>query len=384
MEEEDIKYVLFSPERIDFEGFFYMDDNFYMKKVLSLASMGRGYVSPNPMVGALIVLDGKIIGRGFHKVFGGPHAEIEARYRLKGECLDRATLYVNLEPCCHFGKTPPCVDFIIQSGIKRVVIGTLDPNPLVNGKGVRKLKSAGVATEVGIMKEECLRLNEVYFKFITKKKPFVVLKIAQTIDGRIATKEFHSKWITGEESLKMVHKIRKEYDSILVGINTVIKDDPELTVRKIKSRKKKRFILDTKCRIPLTARLLHLNDSENTVIITTEHAPENKIKKIKDLGAEIWTMPESREGDLDIEKVLLRMAKRGVASVVVEGGKKVFTSFLKRGEFDRVVTFIAPKIFGSGVESVGDLGIVDIDDAITFRDFKWYKSGSEIVFDGRR
>ena len=208
-----------------------MNDIYYMRRVLKLALKGTGKVSPNPRVGALLVRNGEILSEGYHAYFGGPHAEVTALSKRKSAKKTDDTLYVNLEPCDHQGKTPPCTELIINSGVRRVVIGALDPNPMVHGKGVKRLREAGIDTRLGVLERDCIKLNEAYFKSITSKKPFITLKIAQTLDGKIATDQGHSRWISSEASRRWVHRMRNENDAILVGVNTVILDDPELTVR---------------------------------------------------------------------------------------------------------------------------------------------------------
>ena len=360
-----------------------MDDSFFMKKVLGLAKRGTGRVNPNPRVGALVVKDGEILSEGYHGFFGGPHAEINALSKLTSEECKNSTLYVNLEPCVHFGKTPPCTDTILQSGIKRIVVGTVDPNPAVKGKGIQELKRAGIEVCVGVLEKECSRLNESYFKYITKKKPFVTLKIAQTLDGKIATTQGYSRWITSEGSRRLVHRMRRESDAILVGVNTVLTDDPELTVRLIRGDNVRRIVLDGLLRIPVEARVLHHPDPLNTVIATTQKAPSDKIRVLDKMGVTLWIFDSNRNGMIDFSDLLEKMAEERISSVLVEGGKTVFTSVLRTGEVDRVVVFIAPKFFGKGIDVFGDLSIDSPRDAITFREMSWRRKGSDMVFDGR-
>ncbi len=359
-----------------------MDDIFFMKRVLQLAKRGSGKVSPNPMVGAVIVKNGKILSEGYHAFFGGLHAEVNALRKLKDDETRGSTLYVNLEPCSHYGKTPPCTDAIIEAGIKRVVVGMVDPNPLVHGRGIEKLKKAGIEIRTIILEKQSVELNESYIKYITKHRPFVTLKIAQTLDGKIATSGGLSRWITGEKSRRFVHKMRRESDAVLVGVNTVIVDDPQLTVRMIPGRGKRRIILDSRLRIPLEAKVLHHSDPQNTVVVTTDQSPSNKVKILKKMGVTVWVI-EKVDGMVDLSLLWEKMADEGIASLLVEGGRRIFTSILRQGHADRVIVFFAPKIFGEGIGSIGDLGIDSPDEAIVFKKTRWYKKGNDMVFEGK-
>ncbi len=352
----------------------------FMKKVLRLAEKGSGRVSPNPLVGALVVKNGKILSQGFHHHFGGPHAEAVALNKLDRSATRDSTLYVNLEPCVHQGKTPPCVDKIIDYGIGKVVIGIEDPNPLVKHKGIEKLQTAGIKVELGIREKECREINEAFIKSVTKHKPFVTLKIAQTLDGKIAQSGGESKWITSEKARQSVHRMRKAADCILVGVNTVIKDNCNLTVRMVRGNGGKRIILDSKLRIPLHAKVLTDLDRKNTIVVTTTKAPEKKKEEIRQKGSTVWIVDENEEGRVNIEKVLKKIFKNSMISVLVEGGKEVFTSFLKQEEVDKLVIFIAPRIFGSGIESFGQLEKTLSADSFT--DIQWQKMGKEIIFKG--
>ena len=355
-----------------------------MKRALRLARKGTGKVSPNPRVGAVLVKDRKIISEGHHERFGGAHAEINALSKIENRRIKGGTLYTNLEPCCHQGKTPPCTEFLIESGIHSVVIGVVDPNPLVNGKGIRRLRQAGIDVRVGIMEKECIRLNEAYFTYITQKKPFVTLKIAQTLDGKIATDRGLSRWITGETSRRQVHRMRSENDAVLVGVNTVIADDPELSVRSVRGRNPRRIILDSRLRIPLQSRVLADSNSQNTVVATTSRAPSDKIKKLHQMGVGVWILKSSIDGAVDLPALWKKMAKEGITSVLVEGGKEVFTSILNTGDADRIVVFISPKVFGRGIDAFGELDVPSPDRAVTFEEIVWHRRGSDIIFEGRR
>jgi len=352
----------------------------YMKRALQLAKKGMGKVSPNPLVGAVVVKKDLILAEGYHAFFGGPHAEAAALQKLDASQAENSTLYVNLEPCVHQGKTPPCADKIIEYGISKVVMGMEDPNPLVKGKGIEKFRSAGIEVEVGIMEKQCRELNEAFVKSITQQSPFVTLKIAQTLDGKIARETGESKWITSERARKTVHAMRKAADCILVGVNTVIQDNCRLTVRRVKGKGGKRIILDSKLRIPLNVNVLTDDNVSNTVIVTTKKAPENKIESIKKTGASVWIVDENNKGTVSIESLLNQMYENGIISVLVEGGKKVFTSFLKQNKVDKIVIFIAPRVFGPGIESFGRLG--NSLSPNSFTRIQWQKRGEEMIFKG--
>lgn len=360
-----------------------MDDRFLMKRVLTLAKKGAGKVSPNPQVGALVVKNNAILSEGYHAYFGGPHAEVAALSKLGLDESRDSTLYVNLEPCTHFGKTPPCTDRIIQSKVRRVVVGAVDPNVLVRGKGIRTLQDSGIEVKVGILADACTRLNESYFKFITKKKPFITLKIAQTLDGKIATLQGNSQWITSESSRRQVQRMRKESDAVVVGVHTVIRDDPQLTIRLVPEGRLRRIILDSRLRIPLESRVLHHADPQNTIVVTTQKAPREKRQLLKNRGITVWTVGEDAKGRVDLIEFFKESAKRDIASLLVEGGREVFTSMLQTGEVDRVVIFIAPKLFGRGLDSLGTLDIQTPAEAVVFKESRWFHRDTDMVFEGR-
>jgi len=302
-------------------------DTDYMLKCLSLARRGRKWVSPNPMVGAVLVKNGEIIASAYHSHFGGLHAEAKV-LKKAGQKAKGATLYVNLEPCVHHGKTPPCVDAIIAAGVKKVVVGSLDPNPLVNGKGVRKLRQAGVLVAVGTRRGACVQLNRKFFKYIETGLPWVTLKLAQTADGFIAQKNGFSKWITGPRAGRFVHELRAEHDAILVGANTVIADDPHLTLHGVKGRQPWRVVLDSKGRIPRDARVLNDKFKDRTLILAN-----------------------CRDA---IKRVPTELAQQNISSILVEGGAQVADSFLKAGLIDEFYLFTAPQKFGEGLKTFAD------------------------------
>ena len=315
----------------------------WMRLALSLAKKGEGKVSPNPMVGAVLVKNGKLIAKGYHRYFGGPHAEVEAIQRAKDKARG-CTLYVTLEPCSHYGKTPPCTQAIIRAGIRRVVIATLDPNPINSGRGVQELKKAGIETELGVCEEEATKVNEAFFKFMKKKIPFVVVKVASSLDGKIATSKGESKWITGQKAREFAHRLRDKMDAILVGINTVISDDPSLLAPSKDSLA--RVILDSKLRIPLNSKILKNQDKADTFIFTTSKADRQKLCELKSRGIKVAIVKEDQDGRVDLEEVLKKLASLEIMILLVEGGGKVIGSFFDKGLVDKLFLFLAPRIIG--------------------------------------
>ena len=357
-------------------------DEYYMRRALSLARRGESWVSPNPMVGAVIVRKNRIIGEGYHKRFGDNHAEINAIAR-SSEPITGATIYVNLEPCAHFGKTPPCIDRLISHKPARVVIGTADPNPLVSGRGIDALTRHGIKTTTGVLAEECRRLNERFFTFIQTGVPFITVKFAQTLDGRIATWTGQSRWISSEKSLKFAHKLRSSHDAVLIGVNTLIRDDPELTVRLIRGKNPLRIIVDSSLRIPLTAHVLKNQDRAGTLIATTARGDSEKRKRLSEMGVETMVIDEDNTHRVDLKKLLVALGKRNISSVLVEGGATIITSMLRENLPDRVVIVVAPRILGKGIEAVGDLGIHHIEKSLRFSHRKIVKKDSDLIIDGR-
>ncbi len=357
------------------------DDNYYMRMAIRLARKGIGKTNPNPMVGAVIVRNGKIIGRGYHKKCGDYHAEINAINNVKGS-IRGSTIYINLEPCSHYGRTPPCVDTLIKKGLKRVVVGTHDHNPEVNGKGIKILRSKGIKVDVGILDTECRQLNEHYFKFIKSGIPYVTAKYAQSLDGRIATKTGDSQWISSEASRKYVHFLRSTNDGIMVGAGTVIADNPQLTVRHAKGKNPLRIIVDSKLRIPIKSSVLTDDNPHQTIIATTSNAPSRKITAIKKLGAEVLVVKKERNGKVSFSSLLKELGKREIMSVLVEGGSGMITALLKVNLVDKMIIPISPRILGKGLEAIGDLNINKIKDAIKFSSFKTMKKGDDLIFEG--
>jgi len=354
-----------------------------MRKALNLARGGLGKTSPNPMVGALIVRDGEIIGQGYHRRYGGDHAEINAIRAAKGD-MSGATLYVTLEPCCHQGKkTPPCLDALLKYNLEMVVIGTVDPNPQVNGKSIEVLKERGIETKVGVLSEECYRLNEVYFKYIQTGIPFVTLKFAQTLDGRIASTTGDSRWISSQPSLKLAHKLRSFHDAVLVGVGTVLRDDPQLTVRQVKGRNPIRIVTDSRLRIPLNSKILRDQEIAPTIIATTSQADRGKLSSLMQMGIETLMVDEDKEGKVDLKDLLKKLGQRDFLSILVEGGATLITSLIRQELADKFVVILAPKIMGKGIDAVGDLGISDVERALKLSLVKTYRSGEDLIIEAR-
>lgn len=320
-----------------------MRDEEYMSLALELAKRGCGHTTPNPMVGAVIVKDGEIIGQGWHAKYGSAHAECHALSSCTTD-PQGSTMYVTLEPCCHQGKQPPCVDAILNSGITRVVIGSTDPNPLVSGKGIRILKEHGIDVTQGILAKECDKLNEIFFHFIQKKTPFVTLKYAMTMDGKIATVSGESKWITGEAAREYVHWQRKRHSAIMVGIGTVLTDDPLLTCRIPDGRNPIRIICDSKLRTPLASQVIKTAKEYHTILATCceDH---DRWAPYEDAGCTIL-LTESLHHHIDLQKLMIHLGKMHIDSILLEGGGTLNWAALESGIVQKVHTYIAPKIFG--------------------------------------
>ncbi|MDO8522329.1 MAG: bifunctional diaminohydroxyphosphoribosylaminopyrimidine deaminase/5-amino-6-(5-phosphoribosylamino)uracil reductase RibD [bacterium] len=348
-------------------------DEMFMDDALKLGAKGLGWTNPNPMVGAVIVKNGKIIGRGYHRRAGSAHAEIEA---LAGAGVNAhgATLYVNLEPCSHFGKTPPCVDAVTKAGIKRVVCSTIDPNSLVRGQGVAGLKKAGISVSVGTRKKEARSLNEAFFVFHEKKRPFVALKFAVSLDGKLATRTGDSKWITGEKVRHFARGLRGAYQAILVGVNTVIRDNPNLGARTKGKKDPLRIIVDSHLRIPQNALVLR---DTNVIIATTSSAPKTKIKNLEKRGIRVLAFNGTR---VPIPKLLAELRKQEVISVFVEGGGEILGSFIDAKIADKVYVFCAPILVGgTGANSIGGMGVQKIARALRFKTMSVERFGDNIL-----
>ncbi len=359
-----------------------MTDEFYMKRALRLARLGERWVSPNPMVGAVIVRNDRVIGAGYHRRFGEDHAEINAINQAK-EPVAGATFYVTLEPCSHYGKTPPCVETLIKAKPARVVIGAADPNPLVAGRGIADLRRAGIETIVGVREDACRELNERFFKFMTTGVPFITLKFAQTIDGRIASATGDSRWISSLSSRKFTHRLRSIHDAILVGAGTILHDDPELTVRHVRGKNPLRIVLDSRLRLSLEAKVLTMQESAATIIAITGEAAPAKKRLLQEKGVETLIIDADGKRRVDWKKLLLELGRRQISSILVEGGSAIITSLLQEKLADRMVIVVAPKILGKGIEAVADLGKQCMDEAISLRYRKVYRMGEDLIIDAR-
>ncbi|HTF99900.1 MAG TPA: bifunctional diaminohydroxyphosphoribosylaminopyrimidine deaminase/5-amino-6-(5-phosphoribosylamino)uracil reductase RibD [Nitrospirota bacterium] len=358
-------------------------DEKYMNMALSLAEKARGRTSPNPLVGAVVVKHGKVIASGYHKKAGLPHAEAVA-LKKAGRAARGATLYVTLEPCSHTNKrTPPCSPLVISSGIRRVVIATIDPNPEVSGGGVKALRRAGVEVKTGVLGAEARKLNEAFIKHITTGMPFVTLKIAQTLDGKIATSSGESKWITGEEARREAHHLRNVHDAVLVGVNTVLKDDPSLTARIPGGRDPLRIVVDSKLRTPPSAKILKQKSSSKTYIATLPDAPKERLIKLLDAGAEI-ILAREKNGAVDLKHLMKTIGSYGVSSVLIEGGAEVNASALQTGIVDSVAIFIAP-ILMTGRDSlcsIGGMSPFKLSSAVRLRNWEVKFIGKDILLQG--
>jgi len=322
------------------------DKQKYMQRALSLAAVALGKTSPNPVVGAVIVKDDEIVGEGYHQKAGTPHAEVHA-LRQAGEKANGATIYVSLEPCSHFGSTPPCADALIKAGIKKAVIATLDPNPLVAGNGLRKLLAAGIEVESGVLEKEAQKLNEAFFKYIKTSRPLTAIKTAMTLDGKIASSSGDSRWITSEESREYVHHLRGIHDAIMVGIGTVLKDDPMLNVRLAGSdyNDPVRIIIDSYLETPLYSRIVTSSSQQRSIIFCAHDADQARQNRLEQAGCEVRRI-NSVNGLLALEEVLDILGSMKICSLLVEGGGNINGALLEQGLVDKVYWFIAPKIIG--------------------------------------
>lgn len=368
----------------------FLRDGDYMALALRLAARGLGRTSPNPMVGALVVADGRIVGQGYHRQAGGPHAEVFA-LRAAGRLAKGATLYVTLEPCRHTRKrTPPCVPLIVNSGLRRVVVAMRDPNPRVTGRGIRALRTAGLAVTVGCLREEAERLNEPYCHRMRTGRPFVFLKAAMTLDGKIATGSGESQWISGEAARRHAHGLRSQVDAVLVGVGTVLRDDPRLTVRLGHRRTKEaaprqplRVILDSRLRIPLTARILSPDSGARTLVATTARAPKRHIERLRARGITVLVLP-SREGRVSLAACLARLAGMDITSVMIEGGSELNAFALRAGLVNRVLLYVAPCLLG-GQEAKGLIGGRSpkrLANALSLRHLRMRRIGRDLLIEG--
>ncbi len=360
------------------------NDVYYMKEALRLALKGRGFVSPNPMVGAVVVKGGEIIGRGFHEAFGELHAEVNA-LKEAGERAKGATVYVTLEPCNHWGKTPPCTEALIKAGVKRVVIGMRDPNPNVKGGGIGRLKEEGIEVVEGVLEKECKILNRFFIKHVTTGLPYVIAKAAMTLDGKIASRKGYSKWITGEKARRFAHQLRFEVDAICVGIGTVLADDPSLTVRHTSRTKNPiRVVLDKTLKIPEDTFLVRSAKEVPLWIMHGKGVSKKKVVRLQEKGIRLFEISEDGT-NLDILEILKVLGKEGINSLLVEGGSEVMGSFFASSSVDEICFFYAPKITGDGMAYPlikGGRECVTIDEALPVFDLQIKKIGDDIMVRG--
>ncbi len=353
----------------------------WMSLALSLAKKGEGKVSPNPMVGAVLTKNGTMIAQGYHRYFGGPHAEVEAIEKAKAKAKG-ATLYVSLEPCSHWGKTPPCTQKIIKAGVKKVIAATLDPNPVNSGKGIEELQKEGIETEVGILKEEAEKVNEAFFKFMKRRIPFVIVKAAASLDGKIATYKGESKWITSEKSRRLAHRLRDRVDAVLVGVNTIISDDPSLLP--ISKKNFARIVLDSSLRIPLKARIFQDRDKADTFVFTTSRSDKDKLLQLDKKGIKV-VMMEEEDGKVSLVEVLKKLGELEIMNLLVEGGGEVIGSFFEKRSVDKIFLFLAPRIIGGrraltwvegkGVDFLEETPLIEINSV--------KKIGGDLLLEGR-
>lgn len=365
----------------------------YMKRAIELAKKGEGRVNPNPLVGCVVVKEGRVIAEGYHQAYGDFHAERNALRSCREEAYG-ADLYVNLEPCCHQGKTPPCVEIILEKGIRRVFVGCLDPNPLVAGKGIAQLRERGVEVVTGILEQECRKLNEIFFHYIGTGRPFTAMKYAMTLDGRMATDSGSSQWITGEAARRHVHTLRRRYAAILAGIGTVLADDPMLDCRIEEGVNPIRIICDSHLRIPLGSHLVKTANRIPTILACCENGQEpykkeEKRRRLKEAGVKLWTFPAgqafSTESGLKLSSLWERMGKEGIDSVLAEGGGRIHGSLLQEGLVDRVYAYLAPKLV-SGEENrapVQGFGRMQMEEAVELSEAEMISLGGDFLVTGR-
>jgi len=360
-----------------------LQDGHYMKMALELAARARGRTSPNPMVGAVVVKDGTVIGKGWHQRAGTPHAEIHA-IREAGADAAGATLYVTLEPCCHHGRTGPCSEAVIRARVARVVVAMADPNPLVSGGGIKRLAEAGIDVACGVLEQEAAALNEIFIKYITTRMPFVLAKAAMSLDGKIATRTGKSRWITGPEARAYGHRLRGWHDAILVGLGTVLADDPFLTARLPGGggRDPVRVILDSQARAPLDANVFSRHSKATAIVATTPLAPPGRLAALESAGAKVLVAGEGPA--VDIKVLFAKLAAMEITSVLIEGGAAVHASALEAGVVDKVAWFVAPKIIGgAGAPGpVGGRGIEDPSLAVALDRLEIKRLGEDFCLEG--
>ncbi|MFA5411133.1 MAG: bifunctional diaminohydroxyphosphoribosylaminopyrimidine deaminase/5-amino-6-(5-phosphoribosylamino)uracil reductase RibD [Candidatus Omnitrophota bacterium] len=351
---------------------------YFINLAMKLALKAKGRTSPNPLVGALVVKNNRIISRGYHKKAGTAHAEIAALDRA-GSRAKGATLYVTLEPCVHFGKTAPCVDRIIKSGIKEVIVGTIDPNPLNNGRGIKILKKHRIKVKVGFLEEKLKRMNEVFIKCITKKMPFVTVKVGQSLDGRIASRTGDSKWITSDKARSYVHRLRQDYDAIMVGVNTVLRDNPKLDAW-FSRKQPVKIVVDSQLSTPAEAKIFAGNSRVIIVTLATRPSQETENRKLLETKAKILEAREE-EGQINLKDMLKKLARLEITNIMVEGGGTLIGALFDAGLVDRILFFTSPKIIGGkeAISSVMGRGIARIDKAVKLKEVKFRRIGEDFL-----
>ena len=350
-------------------------DETYMRRALRLAERGRGRVSPNPLVGALVVRDGRIVGAGAHLEVGKAHAEINA-FAQAGEQTRGATLYVTLEPCSFHGRTPPCADAVIAAGIARVVCALRDPDPRVAGRGLQRLRDAGIQVEVGLLQEAAARQNAAYLKHRLQGLPLVILKLAQTLDGRIATRTGDSRWITGEKARRHVHRWRSRVDAVMVGAATILADDPQLTVRHVRGRDPRPFVVDGRLRVSPAARVFA---RPGAVLITSSASSRDRRQAFLDQGVSVWTF-DAPLGRIDLRQPLAQAAAEGITSVLLEGGGQLAAAALRARVVDQVQLYLAPRLMGAGIAGIGDLEIAQVADAVALEEVALRRLDDDLLY----
>lgn len=357
------------------------DHLYFMELAMRLALKAKGMTSPNPMVGALVVKNGRIVGRSYHKGIGLPHAEVVALDKA-GKLAKGATLYVSLEPCTHFGRTPPCVDRIIRSGVKEVIIGTIDPNPLNNGRGIKILKTHNIKVKVGFLEDKLSKLNEVFIKYITKRTPFVTVKVGESLDGKIATKTGDSKWITSDQARAFSHRMRSNYDAIIVGVNTILRDNPKLDAWFAKKQPIK-IVVDSQLSTPEDANIFNKFSSVIIVTLPSKPGQETENRKILSQRAKILEVKE-KAGQINLRDMMKKLAQLEITNILVEGGGTLIGLLFDEGLVDKILFFISPKIIGGkeAISSVMGRGVTRVDKAVKLKEIKLRRIGEDFLIEG--
>lgn len=362
-----------------------MTDESYIQLAIEIAKKGKGNVSPNPLVGCVIVKDDRILSASFFEKFNSQHAEIIAINSASSE-LKGSTMFINIEPCWNDKGEASCVAEIINNKISRVVIGTLDMNPQHSGKGIKQLKAAGVEVKAGVLENECVELNKFFFKYIIKKLPYITLKATQTIDGKIADSHRNSRWMSSMPARRFAHSLRAKYDAVLIGSKTAEIDNPKLTVSLTEGRNPKRILIDAELSLSTKLKLFQRNPDRNLIVLTSESSKGKKIKlsKLHKLGAEVIFVQSEGKSKIDLKSALKKLAESGITSVIVEGGSGLFTSFVKENLFDDILLFQSPRLLGTGLSLIGTLGIKSVKNAFKLKINSFEKIGEELLVEFRK